>query len=69
MLLRETRQNRIIPDAIKSILNADSLKIRNSLFNKALATRLDPLFGYLNLIEYLEDNSIENWKSNIIICF
>ncbi|WP_413350799.1 CDP-glucose 4,6-dehydratase [Prochlorococcus sp. MIT 9116] len=53
-------KNRIIPDAIKSILKKDSLKIRNPYSSRPWQHVLDPLNGYLNLIEYLEENNIEH---------
>ena len=55
-------KNRIIPDTINSILNNDSLKIRNPYSTRPWQHVLDPLSGYINLIEYLEENIIENEK-------
>ena len=53
-------KNRIIPDAIKSILKKDSLKIRNPYSTRPWQHVLDPLNGYLKLIEYLEENNINH---------
>ncbi len=53
-------RNRIIPDAINGILKKESLKIRNPYSTRPWQHVLDPLNGYLNLIEYLEHNLIDN---------
>ena len=55
-------KNRIIPDAIKSILKKESLNIRNPYSTRPWQHVLDPLNGYLKLIEYLEGNNIEHEK-------
>ncbi len=53
-------QNRIIPDTIKAILKNYSLKIRNPYSTRPWQHVLDPLNGYLKLIEYLDINDINS---------
>ena len=53
-------KNRIVPDAINSILKKESLKIRNPFSTRPWQHVLDPLSGYMNLIQYLDNHEIQN---------
>ena len=52
-------EDRLIPDIIKGILNEEEIKIRNPNSIRPWQFILEPLYGYLLLIEKLAENSLE----------
>ncbi len=46
-------ENRLIPDTVNSIINQETIKIRNPNFNRPWQHVLEPLYGYLLLGEKL----------------
>ncbi len=61
--------DRIFPDAIRSILNKEKLRLRNPNSIRPWQHVLDPLFGYLRLIEYLEKGFINEFNQFSSLAF
>jgi len=48
-------ENRIIPDLIRGFINGNSVKIRNPNSTRPWEHVIEPLIGYLKLIDYLQN--------------
>jgi CDP-glucose 4,6-dehydratase len=56
-------EDRIIPDAIKNLINKNNIIVRNPNYVRPWQHVLDPLSGYLNLAEKISSNSNKIYQS------